>query len=78
MIADDIKDEVKGISHNLGIGDRINTMAKAPSFITLQDHEDNFKSDLKCRLINSAKSELGKVIPTKTILQGVPKKTEPA
>ena len=44
-------------------------MAKTPGFITLQDHKDNFESDPKCRLINPAKSELGKV--SQTILDNI-------
>ena len=36
-------------------------MAQTPAFITLKDHKDNFDSQPKCRLINPAKSELGKV-----------------
>ena len=36
-------------------------MAETEAFITLKDHKDNFESNPKCRLINSAKSELGKV-----------------
>ena len=36
-------------------------MAETEAFITLKDHNDNFESNPKCRLINPAKSELGKV-----------------
>ena len=57
----DINNELKDISCNLGIGDRIDVMAQTPAFITLKDHKDNFDSHPKCRLINPAKSELGKV-----------------
>ena len=58
---DDINHELKTITSNLAIGDRLDTMAKKPAFITLKDHKDNFESNPKCRLINPAKSELGKV-----------------
>ena len=34
---------------------------KKDAFITLKDHKENFQSNPKCRLINPAKSELGKV-----------------
>ena len=34
---------------------------KCESFITIKDHKDNFENNTKCRLINPAKSELGKV-----------------
>ena len=36
-------------------------MAKKKAFITLKDHKDDFNTNPKCRLINPAKSELGKV-----------------
>ena len=36
-------------------------MAETELFITLKDRKDNFESNSKCRLINPAKSELGKV-----------------
>ena len=36
-------------------------MAKQQAFITLKDHKDNFANRPTCRLINPAKSKLGKV-----------------
>ena len=36
-------------------------MAKMQAFISLKDHKENFENHPKCRLINPAKSELGKV-----------------
>ena len=36
-------------------------MAKTEAFITLKDHKDNFSNALPCRLINPAKSEIGKI-----------------
>ena len=36
-------------------------MAKTPAFISLKDHKDNFNNNPQCRLINPAKSNLGKV-----------------
>jgi hypothetical protein len=44
-------------------------MANREAFITLTDHTENFTSNPKCRLINPAKSELGKV--TKVILDSI-------
>ena len=69
----DINNELKDISCNLGIGDRIDAMAQTPAFITLKDHKDNFDSHPKCRLINPAKSELGKV--SKIILDEINNKS---
>ena len=45
----------------LELSDRIEHLARNPSFITLKDHKENFNSKLPCRLINPSKSELGKV-----------------
>ncbi len=56
-----IDDELKHISNNLGIGDRIEQMKKRKAFISLKDHKENFENNPKCRLINSAKSESGKL-----------------
>ena len=39
------------------IGDRVDCLTKTNSFITLKDHKENFRSNLKCGLINPAKSE---------------------
>ena len=35
-------------------------MAKKPAFVTLKDHKKNFPTNPSCRLINPAKSELGR------------------
>jgi len=36
-------------------------MAEKDAFITLKDHKDNFINAPKCRLINPAKSQIGKI-----------------
>ncbi len=56
-----IDDELKHISNNLGIGDRIEQMKKREAFISLKDHKENFENNPKCRLINPAKSESGQL-----------------
>ncbi len=56
-----IDEELKHISNNLGIGDRIEQMKKCKAFISLKDHKENFENNPKCRLINPAKSESGKL-----------------
>ena len=53
--------KAKAIAVEFEIGDRVDCLAKTNAFITLKDHEDNFRSNLKCRLMNPAKSESGKV-----------------
>ena len=44
-------------------------MAKKEAFITLKDHKENFASNLPCRLINPAKSEMGEI--SKRILDDI-------
>ena len=58
---DEIDSELKDISNNLGIGDKIEKMKKREAFISLKDHKENFENKPKCRLINPAKSESGKL-----------------
>ena len=36
-------------------------MAKDNAFVTIKDRKEDFPSNLKCRLINPAKGDLGKV-----------------
>ena len=36
-------------------------MARKPAYIAIKDHKENFSINLKCCLINPAKSELEKV-----------------
>ena len=56
-----INEEARDIATRLDIADRMNCMAKKEAFITLKDHKENFSRSLPCRLINPAKSEMGKV-----------------
>ena len=44
-------------------------MAKAPSYITLKYHKDNFRSAHPCRLINPCKNRIGKI--SKSILETI-------
>ena len=44
-------------------------LAKQQAFITLKDHEENFKNKPTCRLINPAKSEMRQV--SKKILEKI-------
>jgi hypothetical protein len=68
-ITDYINFELKKITSNLSIADRVDTMARRNAFIYLKDHKENFDSNPKCRLINPSKSELGKV--SKIILDDI-------
>ena len=51
----------KKIAEELEIDDRVYKFQKSQTFVTIKDHKDNFRNNTKCRLINSAKPELGKV-----------------
>ena len=53
--------EAKCIATNLNLSDKIERLAQAPAYITLKDHKENFRSNLSCRLINSSKTELGRI-----------------
>ena len=54
--------EAKAITQRLEIDDlEIEQIANTPAYITLKDHKDNFISRPKTRLINPAKSEIGKI-----------------
>jgi len=68
-IIDNINEELKEITSSIGISNHVDVMAKSDAFITLKDHKDNFDTKPKCRLINPAKSELGKA--SKVILDTV-------
>ena len=59
----------KEIAAGVNLDDRIEYMAKAPTYITLKDHKDNFRSAHPCRLINPCKSEIGKI--SKSILENI-------
>ena len=66
---DSINHELKDIADALKISNRIEPMAQTQVFVSLKDHKEDFESNTKCRLINLAKSDLGKV--SKTILDKI-------
>ena len=45
-ITEEINKELKELTNNLGIGNRIDIMAKREAFVTLNDHKENFDSHL--------------------------------
>ena len=67
--AKSINTELKDIASHLNIANRIEPMTETPAFISLKDHKENFNNNPQCRLINPAKSNLGKV--SKTILDRI-------
>ena len=65
----EINNELKHIADKLSIGNRIECLKKCEAFICLKDHKENFENNPKCRLINPAKSDSGKI--SKLILDKV-------
>lgn len=61
------------IASKLDIDDRIDNMAERQAFLTLKDHKESFATNPSCRLINPAKSEMGRV--SKIILAEINKST---
>ena len=58
---DDVNEEAREIATKLGIEDRVELLAEKTAFVTLKDHKENFQNRPKCRLINPAKSQIGKL-----------------
>ena len=71
-----INTEAKDIAKNLDLDERVECMAKKPAFITLKDHKTDFENNPKCRLINPAKSEIGKI--SKKLLENINKSVREA
>ena len=67
-----INNEAKSIAKKLGIDEKVECLAKPNAFITLKDRKEDFTNNPKCRLINPAKSELGKV--SKVLLDNINRK----
>ena len=63
--------EAKHIAENIKLDERIESLAQSPAFITLKDHNENFRASHPCCLINPSKSKLGKV--NKVILKNMNK-----
>ena len=64
-----ISKEAQAIAQQLQVADRINTIARRDAYVTLKDHKPNFANHQTCRLINPAKSEIGKI--SKKILERI-------
>ena len=51
----------KAIAESLELDDRIYAFSERDAFVTIKDHKDNYQNKTQCRVINPAKSDLGKV-----------------
>ena len=65
----DINNEAKTIASELQLDSRIERFSDKNAFVTIKDHKENFPNNLKCRLINPAKSQIG--IVSKQILEKI-------
>ena len=65
----EINAEARDITQRLKISDRVEPIAHKGAYVTIKDHKDGFPNNVKCRLINPAKSNIGLI--GKNILQRV-------
>ena len=63
--------EAKSITDHLDISDRVEPIAHKNAYILLKDHKEGFPNTIKTRLINPAKSNIGKI--SQQILQDINK-----
>ena len=61
--------EAKEIATKLNLEDRIDQFSTSEAFITIKDHKEGFPSKVQARLINPAKSNIGKI--SKQILSNI-------
>ena len=59
--------ETKKTTKSFNIDNKVDIMTKRQCFVTIKDHEENFRVNLKYRLVNTTKSELREL--SKHILQ---------
>ena len=64
--------EAKNIAKSYKLAVRVDHLPRSETFVTLKDHKGNFYNKPSTRLINSTKSELGKI--SKTIIDKLIKK----
>ena len=64
--------EAAKISKKLKIHERVDRYIESNAFVTIKDHKENFPGRVQCRLLNPAKSNIGKI--SKKILADAVKK----
>ena len=60
-IIENIDEEAASLVTRIDLDDRIEGIAKKQAFLTIKDHKDDFPSKLSFRVINAAKTNLGKI-----------------
>ena len=68
-LENELNSEAKMLAHGLGIVDRVEKYNTNNCFITIKDHKSDFKTNPECRLINPAKTQIGRV--SKIIVQEI-------
>ena len=69
QIQEEINTDAKYLTEQLNISDRVEIPPNKEAYITLKDHKTDFPHNIKCRLINPAKSNIG--IISKNILDNI-------
>ena len=60
-VINNINKQDKVIAESLEIDDRVYAFCQRDAFINIKDHKPNYRNNTKCRLLNSAKSDMGKI-----------------
>ena len=58
---DEVDAEAAAIATGLEIADRVESFSNAEAFATLKDHKQGFPGRVDVRLLNPAKSQLGRI-----------------
>ena len=61
----DINVEAKNLTKNLKIHDRIKKLPLKNAYIKVKENKENFLTHLKCRLINTSKSDVSRIVKVK-------------
>ena len=69
QVIKNINKEAKSIVTNQEVDNRIEQYSNKSAFITIKNHKPNFPNNIKCRLINPAKSQIG--IVSKQLLDNI-------
>ena len=60
-LEEQINCRARNLAENLELDERIEVIAHKEAYVTLKDHKHNFENNPKCRLINPAKSNMGRI-----------------
>ena len=60
-VEEQINNKAQAITDELSISDRVDTMPRKNAYITVKDHKKEFPNNIKCRLINPTKPNIGRI-----------------